>query len=412
MSATTETPEKYPYPFPIIPRQKLWYTISAIVCLLGVGKMGFNYTQEHHLLDFGIDFTGGAAYVYKLGAMPGGNAADSIHAIRGTLDAAGVKRVKIQVFAGNLVQIETQTGADTNAAQNAADRVKAEETSIRGALTSKYQKVEWVQTEHVGPVIGEYLRQQAILAIIIGCALIMLYIFFRYNIGGMGGGFLFGVCAVAALIHDVLVMLAAYAWTGHEIDTTFIASVLTVIGYSMQDTVIIYDRIRENLRKLDAVQRRNQENLALVVEDSLWQTMWRSVMTVGCTLIPLTALWLFGGMSIRNFAFAMMVGFFTGGYSSIFFAPSLLLFLNKRAAAKASLNEAPVRVVTSVRPRPTATAPVAKPAVQLAPKAGAPTPSAAPSSAPASTAPQGGEDDEAKAAGKKKAAASRNKRRY
>ena len=413
---------KYPYPFPIVPRTRVWYALSLVVVLLGVGKMGHNYaTREGKWLDFGIDFSGGSAYTYKFAKMPDTNAAGTIAKIRGTLEGVGIRRAHIQVFAvGNQVQVRTETGSEKTLAGSAMRRVDEEAATMTKALSEKHGSVELIQKESVGPVVGEYLRQQAILAIILGCVLILFYIWIRYNIGSMGGGSLFGICAVAALIHDVLVMLTGYAWTSKDIDTTFIASVLTVIGYSMQDTVIIYDRIRENLRKLDPTQRRDNSVVALVVEDSLWQTMTRSVMTAVCVLLPLTTLFLFGGVSVRNFAFAMMVGITTGAYSSIFFAPTLLLLLNKRASAKSAAEPVAGRTAAA-RPRPTIAPTAGRPTAQLAPSAARQTPQLAPKAgapkpAPTSTAPAEtpvAEADEAqgKATAKKKPGG-KGKRRY
>jgi preprotein translocase subunit SecF len=406
------------YPFPIIPNTWVWLTISILVIVLGVVKMGLNYQSTGKALDFGIDYTGGAAYVFKFAKLPGSNSAQIIRAVREPLEQAGLQHVGIQVFAnGNQIQVRTSTGSDKNDVAGAAGKAKAEGQKMAEILNTSFGQVEMVQDELVGPVIGQYLRTQGTLAVLIGCTLILFYIWIRYNIGGLGGGYLFGISAVLALIHDVLVMLCAYAFTGHDIDTTFIASVLTVVGFSVQDTVVIFDRIRENLRHLDAIQRRDIEQCANVVEASLWQTMTRSIVTVLSTLFPLMCLVLFGGVHIRNFAFAMFVGMFSGAYSSIFNASPILMLMNRRAFAKRAAAEptvvsrAPQRPRATVSaPRPAATTPVAaKPAATTAKPSAAAT--AKPATAAVETeAPEAVGDAAARAKAKK--GGGKGKRRY
>ncbi|MBI5832326.1 MAG: protein translocase subunit SecF [Armatimonadetes bacterium] len=373
MSSETK---KYPYPFPIIPWTSKWLTISVLVVLAGIVKMGINYNTKGQPLDFGIDFTGGASYVYHFDKLPGATPTKAIATVRPKLEAGGIKNVGIQVFPqGNQVQIRTRTGSDGSDVSGASRKASEEAQKILGILQQGTSgKVELQQQELVGPVIGKYLRSQAITAILLGCVLIMFYVWIRYNIGGLGGGYLFGVCALISLVHDVLVMLCCYAFTGHDIDTTFIASVLTVVGFSVQDTVIIFDRIRENLRKLDPLQRRDIRHLEDVVELSLWQTMTRSVVTVGTAITPLLCLYLFGGVSVRHFAFAMFVGMASGGYSSIFNASPLLILFNRRSLAKRALTEPLPAARQQQRPRPTA-ASAAKPAAATA-KPAAPKPAA------------------------------------
>ena len=402
MSAETK---KYPYPFPIIPWTARWLGISVLIVLAGLLKMGLNVSQKGQPLDFGIDFTGGASYVYHFDKLPGDGAANTIRAIRPLLEKGGVQNVAIQVFPqGNQVQVRTRTGSDGSDVSGASRKAAEEAQKILGLLKGSGGTVELQQQELVGPVIGKYLRSQAIWAIFLGCVLIMFYVWIRYNIGGLGGGYLFGLSALISLVHDVLVMLCCYAFTGHDIDTTFIASVLTVVGFSVQDTVIIFDRIRENLRKLDPLQRRDIRHLEDTVELSLWQTMTRSVVTVSTTITPLLCLFLFGGVSVRNFAFAMFVGMVSGGYSSIFNASPLLILFNRRALAKRALTE-PLPAVRPQRPRPTAQ--TSKPAAPAASK-----PAAAPAAPKAVATDVADEAATGAAGGTKKKASGKSKRRH
>ena len=375
------------YPFPIIPRTAVWLTISALVILAGGVKMGINKANTGQSLTFGIDFNGGAAYVYKFAERPGDSTPQVLRNLRPVIESAGIQRAKLQEFADGEVQVRTLTGAEAESVPTAADDAKAEANRILEVLRAKYGDVELVGSELVGPVIGEYLRKQGFFALIVGCLLILFYISIRYSISGVGNGLIFGLCAVIALIHDVLITIGVYAWTGTEVNTGFVAAILTVIGYSVNDTVIIYDRIRENLRALDAPLRRNISRVGEVIEDSLWQTMARSLMTTGTTLMPLMMLFLFGGVSIRDFAFALVIGIFCGAYSSIFVAAPTLLIAYRRQLAK-SATEAGRNMPQRRRPerrRPeTPAAEPAQPAAQ---------PAAKPVSQPATTASP--DDDDA-----------------
>lgn len=427
MAAETKT--KYPYPFPIVPRTALWFGIAIVMILAGLGKMAYNKSTTGSALAWGIDFTGGAAYVYTFDPeLPGDNAPDTIAQVREAAGAAvHLSGAAIQVFPqGNQVQIRTSTGSEAKDTTTASQQAATEGAAIESALAAKFGNVEMVQHELVGPVIGEMLRKQAILALILGTLLIMIYVYIRYNIAGLGGGWLFGLSAAITVIHDAIILTLVYAFTGHDVDTTYIASLLTVIGFSMQDTVVIYDRIRENLRKLDPLQRRQKVHLEAVVEASVWQTMGRSIITTLTTIAPLLLLAVMGGIGIRNFAFAMMVGMIAGAYSSIFLAAPLLLKMQEAAGRRAAARDDAPRVerpVRAARPTPagaglvrgsrpaTPAAGGAFPTVTSDKPADAPRPKPA---APAADADDAGDSAEQAAAKRKSAArkGGRSKRRY
>ncbi len=392
------------HPFQILRRSLVWFGISLSITAIGIAKLAINNAQTGEALNYGIDFKGGAAYVYKFPERIGDSAAEVIGKVRAVCDQVGIERPSIQEFpAGFEVQVRTLTGsteAETSMAQQAAS---SEADAILQALRAEYGNVELVGSELVGPVIGEYLRRQGSIALVLGCALILFYIAIRYNISGVGGRWLFGACAVVALVHDVFIMITAVALAGIEINSSFIAAVLTIVGYSVNDTVIIFDRIRENLRNLDTPQRRNLDAVEAAMETSLWQTMVRSLMTVGTTLMPLLMLLFFGGVTIKAFAFALTIGILCGAYSSIFTASPLVLFLLRRAHAKQAADQ-PAR--PAPRPRPQAAAPAPR-------RAEAPKPAAAPR--PAGTEPAQVNGDEPKpGAAKKRTTAKKKggKRRY
>ncbi len=382
------------HPFPIIPLRAVWFAISILVVVAGFAKMFLNNQQTGQTLAYGIDFTGGAAYVFKFQKPPAEGdptraSAMVREALRGvTWNGKPVQDPKIQVFADGEVQVRTKTGSDPDApVATAAAEAEAEANAILEALRGKFGEVELAGSELVGPVIGKYLRKMALWALFWGCLAITIYIALRYNIKGVGGGWLLGLCAVVALIHDALVMVGGYAWTHTEVNSSFIAAVLTVIGYSVNDTVIIFDRIRENMGKLDTAQRRSFATVEGVIEDSVWQVMTRSVLTVVTTLFPLLTLYLFGGVTIRDFAFALLIGIVSGAYSSIFNASPLFTVLYRRRLAKLQAAAPPAAVRRSPQARrrverPAEAAPVAEPAQPGGTKRERPQPSEAPGESP------------------------------
>ncbi|MCC7492622.1 MAG: protein translocase subunit SecF [Fimbriimonadaceae bacterium] len=364
------------HPFAIVTRRNLWFGVSLLVILSGFVAMGINKSRTGSALNYGIDFTGGAAYTFKFAQLPGGtdSAANSKiirEAVAGAKWGNGQSVVDplVQVFTDGGVSITTATGSDRNRQQTAQADKQAEQQALLTALQGKFKDVELVGSELVGPVVGEHLRRMALWALFWGCLGVTIYIWARYNIKGIGAGHLFGLSAIIAMIHDVLVMVAVYAWFRVEVNTNFVAAVLTVVGYSINDTVIIFDRIRENLGKLDPTQRKTFSVVETQLETSLWQVMGRSVVTVVCTLLPLATLFLFGGVNIRNFAFSLLVGVISGGYSSIFTAAPLFSLGYQRFLRKqvASGQMAPQRAVPAARPRPTTPAAGPKPATTAAP---------------------------------------------
>ncbi len=170
-----------------------------------------------------------------------------------------------------------------------------------------------LSADNVGPQIGKELRQRGVLAVVLSLLGMLAYIWWRFE-------FRFGVGALFALTHDVLISLGLYALMGYEFNLTTIAAFLTVVGYSVNDTVVVFDRVRENLR------RTRREPLLQVLNQSLNQTLSRTILTSGTTLLAVTTLFLFGGEVIRGFAFVLMVGVVVGTYSSIFIASPIVLF--------------------------------------------------------------------------------------
>ncbi|MDI3281603.1 MAG: protein translocase subunit SecF, partial [Bacillota bacterium] len=165
-------------------------------------------------------------------------------------------------------------------------------------------------TDTVGPVIGKELYTNAIMAVALASLLILVYVSFRFE-------FKFGVAAIIALLHDVFLTLGLTALIGYQVNTPFVAAILTVVGYSINDTIVIFDRIRENFRL------RRKESYAELVDKSINQTLARSINTVGTTLVSIIALFFLGGVTLREFTLPLIIGITSGAYSSIFVAPPI-----------------------------------------------------------------------------------------
>lgn len=165
-------------------------------------------------------------------------------------------------------------------------------------------------TDTVGAVIGKELYTKAFWSVVLASILILVYVTFRFE-------FKFGVAAVIALIHDVLITLGIFAILGHELNSTFVAAMLTIVGYSINDTIVIFDRIRENLRF------RKKESVGEIVNKSINETLSRSINTVMTTLVTMIGLYFFGGATIKTFSLALIIGITSGAYSSIFVAGTI-----------------------------------------------------------------------------------------
>lgn len=192
---------------------------------------------------------------------------------------------------------------------------------------------EVLSTELVGPVIGEELQRRGIYATLAAIVAITLYIAVRFR-------FTFAVGAIAATFHDIFVTVAFLVFFGYELSLNVVAALLTITGYSVNDTIVVFDRVRENMRS------KRREPLEQVVNLSVGQTLARTVITAGTTFLAVLALYLFGGEVLRGFAFTMLVGILAGTYSTIFIASAIAIILSQRkaaAAAGAAAAEAPAR---------------------------------------------------------------------
>ena len=295
------------YSFDYMGHKKWWFTISAVIIAAGLVSMfvkgggnpadGFNY---------GLEFKEGTR-ISVIFTQPA-----TIAEVRSALADAGYADAQIQESAnladtgkrGFQIQTSTLSTAQQSALQDALDK---QFTIAPGGWT----------LELVGATFGSQVKTASLKAVVIALLLILAYVSFRFQ-------WKFAVGAIAAEIHDLLIVLGVYSITGREVTTATIAAVLTILGYSLYDTVIIYDRIRENQHKL------NRMPYGDMVNRSIWETLTRSMNTSLITLLPVVCLLLFGGATLKDFAFALLVGILSGAYSSIFVASPVLTMLKER----------------------------------------------------------------------------------
>ena len=198
---------------------------------------------------------------------------------------------------------------------------KVADTVVAALNTANVGKFTVAGTEIVGPVVGRDLTQKGILATVLSLAGILIYITFRFRLS-------FAVGAIVASIHDLLITMAFLAFFRYDLSLNVVAAFLTITGYSMNDTIVIFDRVRENLRGM------RKDDISSVVNVAVNQTLNRTIITGGTTLLSVVALFFFGGEVLRAFAFTMIVGVITGTYSSVFIASSIVTFWRRRTPAR------------------------------------------------------------------------------
>ncbi|MFH1710585.1 MAG: protein translocase subunit SecF [bacterium] len=284
----------------VIGKSKFWFTFSGILILLGMFAFVSNTLTKGSPMNFGIDFTGGTVLNLRFDSQA------SLSEIRNILSKYGKAQSVIQRSEGNDIIINTDPLSTDERGQIMSD------------ITAKFPAVELLEADTIGPVVGSELRRQALWAITLAIIGILIYVAFRFE-------FKYAVAAVIALFHDAIITAGLIALLWRPVDTAFIAAILTILGYSINDTIVIFDRIRENLLKPGALKK----PLADLVNESINQTMARSINTVLTVLFMNLALLIFGGATIKDFALVLFIGFALGGYSSIFIASPLVVMLDK-----------------------------------------------------------------------------------
>ena len=296
--------------FDLAGHRKIWFLISALIIIPGIICMfvrGFN---------FGIDFTGGTIIDLKF-AQP-----VTIAEVRTSLAKYGLDGSTIQLSGA-----QSDVTSSEDVMIRTTDLEEEQRKEVMATLKQDVGDYTVLREEKVGATIGGELITNALEALVFSWALIILYVAYRFE-------WKFGVAAVLALIHDILIVLSVFSLTQRQIDSSFIAALLTIVGYSINDTIVIVDRIRENLR----LHFRRNGDVNALVNTSVYQTLTRSLYTVFTVLFTTFALYFFGGETTKDFAFALLVGFGVGCYSSIFIASPLWIVFRgwseKRHAAK------------------------------------------------------------------------------
>jgi len=244
-------------------------------------------------LNLGIDFTGGNLAQIEF-ASPA-----SVGEVREALAASGQKQAVIQAYSDNGFLVRMSAFDDEVASQTLA------------ALRARFGDLTVLRLEKVGPVVGEHLRKQAFVALAVALVGILAYITLRFR-------FRFAAVSVAALIHDTIITLGAFSLTGREVSLPFIAAILTIVGYSLNDTIVVLDRVRENWKGL------RSKGVIGVINESINQTLSRTINTSLTTFLPVLTLFIWGEPVIANFAFALLIGIVVGTFSSIYIAGTLL----------------------------------------------------------------------------------------
>ena len=284
---------------------KKWYFLafSMIFSVAGIISMGWHWSQIGSPVPLGVDFRGGTQVQLQFAQPPDTNK------IRSATVAAGIKDASIQGYdqaSNNEVLISLPEQHD----ETSLDQGRQQ---IVDALQAHYDNKFTVRNvQVVGPTVGKQLEKQAGLATLYSMLGMLVYLWFRFQL-------IYGVAAVVACFHDTLITVGFFALTGQEISLTVIAAILTLVGYSMNDTIVVFDRIRENLR----LSRR--ESLPDVVNRSINQTLSRTVLTSGLTFLTVLSLYIFGGRVLHGFSFALVVGIVIGTYSSIAVAAPMLV---------------------------------------------------------------------------------------
>ena len=277
--------------------------ISGIVILIGLGSIVISGG-----LKYGIDFAGGTLVQLQFKSPP------EIEVIRDGLKTIGLGESTIQEFGSKkdiLIRVE-----------RSEEKLEAVGAMVKRSLSGKFHSDDIIveRVEMVGPKVGRDLREKALLSILYAIIGIVIYISWRFE-------FQYAIAAIIALIHDVLVTMGAFSVLDKEFTLVIVAAFLTIIGYSLNDTIVVFDRIRENLR------RKGKRSLSEIINSSINQTLSRTLLTSGTTLLVVLALFFFGGEIIHDFSFALLVGVFVGTYSSIFIASVFLVYWASRKTA-------------------------------------------------------------------------------
>lgn len=290
--------------FSIISRRYMFFSVSLIIIVAGLISM---VTQGFNL---GIDFTGGTIMDLKF-AKP-----ISVSEVREVLKDFQLENSVVQLAGTEKTDLAPNVLIRTHVLS------ESERKAVMEGFTAKLGKYEIMRVEKVGATVGSEMTREAIIALLLSWLMMIAYISYRFE-------YRFGVAGILSLVHDVLIVLGVFSILQKEIDASFVAALLTIVGYSINDTIVIFDRIRENLKAM-----KKGETLTEMVDRSIWQTMTRSIYTVLTVLFATGALYFLGGETTKNFSLALLIGFVFGTYSSIFNASPIWVMWKQRDERK------------------------------------------------------------------------------
>ncbi|MCG7589725.1 MULTISPECIES: protein translocase subunit SecF [Halomonadaceae] len=271
-------------------RRNLAFIVSAVMLIVSIGAIVFQQ------LNLGLDFTGGTLVEVRYGTAP------SLDAIRQLLESSGFQDVSVQTFgASTEVLIRLQQAFDGDVGNDVVNLLRANGDSVN-----------LVRAEFVGAQVGDQLRDQSGLGLLVALGVVMLYVALRFQ-------YKFAIGALLALLHDVIIVVGVFALFQLDFDLTVLAAILAVIGYSLNDTIVVYDRIRETIRTSRI------DDMPQIFNEALNATLSRTLATSGTTVLVLLALLMLGGDMIENFAIALLVGIVVGTFSSIYISGALLI---------------------------------------------------------------------------------------
>jgi preprotein translocase subunit SecF len=300
----------------VIKQRVLWWSISGIIILVGIGAMALSWQQFGAPLRPGLDFAGGTRLQLTRTCALNDTCEDSldVSAIRQVLADQGLESSNIQLLGEDRQTLSVRTkNLDVD-----------ERSQLRASLNDSFGPFDEdsIQIDSVGPVIGRQLLSSGLLALLVAFAGIIIYLSLRFKLD-------YAVFAIVALFHDVLITMGVFAILGLvlgvEVNSLFIVALLTIVGFSVNDTVVIYDRIRENLKFSP------NTHINEIVDEAVNQTLTRSINTSLTTVLPLIAIVIFGGETLKFFALALIIGFLSGAYSSIFIASPMLALWRERS---------------------------------------------------------------------------------
>lgn len=289
--------------FKIIEKTKIWFAVSLIIIIIGMVALGVKG------LNYGIDFKGGTIVTIEMGKDFNQKKKEEVDKIIKTYDANATTNI------ANQTQLDIKSNTLTSETIS----------KLFSEIKEKYKLEDkaLISQSNVGPSIGKELKDKALKAFLIATIAMLIYIGIRFE-------FRFGIAAIVALVHDILITLSVYAVFQVPVNSPFIAAILTILGYSINDTIVIFDRIRENTRKMRG------RSLSELTNASITQTLTRSINTVLTTLFTIVAVYIFVP-SVREFTFPLIVGIVSGAYSSIFIASPVWVILKNKSKKKAAV---------------------------------------------------------------------------